>query len=46
MPHVFVGVNDDAQVHAIDGHDFVIDRDLALIVSRLQLGASRGYRIE
>ncbi len=46
LPHMLVGVNDDTKVHSIDRNNFAIDADLALKVIRLQMGASRSYRIQ
>ena len=45
LAHVFVGVHDDAQVHAINRDYLAVDADLALIIARLQLGAGGGHRL-
>src|ERR1700692_2039647 len=46
LAHVFVGVHDDAQVHAIDSDGLAVDADLALKITRLQVSARGGYRIQ
>ena len=43
MAHVFVGVDDDAQVHAVDSDGLVVYADLALKITRLQVSARDGY---
>jgi hypothetical protein len=40
LAHMFVVMNDDAQVHAIYGGIFAHDLDLALKIARLELSAS------